>query len=75
MKTDHAKLAEELFLQGYNCSQSVFGAFSDVMGLPLPVCLRVACSHGGGIGRLREFCGALSGAEMVLGMLYGYDTP
>ena len=67
--------AEQLFLQGYNCAQAVFTAFADVIGIPAETAARVASSFGGGIGRLREFCGAVGGAEMVLGAVMGYSTP
>ena len=67
--------AEKLFLSGYNCAQAVFGAFADVTGLPFDTAMRIASSLGGGVGRLREICGAVSAAEMVLGAVLGYDTP
>ena len=71
---DHAKLARELFLQGYNCAQSVFGAFTDVTGMDLDMAMKVASSFGGGMGRMREVCGACSGVFMTAGFLFGgYD--
>ena len=70
---DHEKRAQELFYQGYNCAQAVFCAFCDETGLDLDTAARLASSFGGGIGRLREVCGALSGAELALGMLRGYS--
>jgi C_GCAxxG_C_C family probable redox protein len=73
--TDHASRAVELFVMGYNCSQSVFAAYSDEMGLDMDTALRLSSSFGGGMGRLREVCGALSGAFMVFGMLRGYTDP
>lgn len=72
---DHATKAAELFLQGYNCAQSVAVAFSDVTGLDPDFSARIASSFGGGMGRMREVCGAVSGMLMVLGHLYGYSTP
>lgn len=75
MSTDHSKKAAELFLEGYNCCQAVFGAFCDVTGLPFDMAMRLSSSLGGGVGRLREVCGALLGGEMVLGILCGYGTP
>lgn len=72
---DHGLKAAELFLQGYNCAQSVVVAFCDVTGLEEDFAARMASSFGGGMGRLREVCGAVSGMLMVLGLLYGYDTP
>ncbi len=72
---DHGIQAAELFLQGYNCAQSVFLAFSDVTGLDNELALRLSSSFGGGLGRMREVCGAVSGMAMVVGLLYGYDKP
>ena len=72
---DHSILAGDLFLGGYNCAQSVVVAFCDVTGLDRDFSARMASSFGGGMGRLREVCGAVSGMLMVLGLLYGYDTP
>lgn len=71
----HAQKAMELFLKGYNCAQSVFAAFCDMHGMEEKEALRLSSSFGGGMGRLREVCGALSGIFMTAGMLYGYDTP
>ncbi|MBR3899437.1 MAG: C_GCAxxG_C_C family protein, partial [Elusimicrobiaceae bacterium] len=64
----------QLFLSGYNCAQSVFVAFADVMGLNESFAAKLASSFGGGMGRMREVCGVVSGMLMVLGVLYGYDT-
>ena len=72
---DHAERARALFLEGYNCAQSVFCAFTDVTGLSLSDSARLASSFGGGLGRLREVCGAVSAASMVLGLVRGYDEP
>ena len=72
---DHGLYAAELFLQGYNCAQSVAAAFSDVTGLTPEFSARMASSFGGGMGRMREVCGAVSGMLMVAGLLYGYDVP
>jgi len=78
MKTDHTnhrRKAEKLFLEGYNCSQSVLCAFGDVTGFDHSTSARLASSLGGGMGRLREVCGAVSGALLVLGMACGYEDP
>ena len=72
---DHGMKAAELFLQGYNCSQAVAVAFCDVTGLDEKTTARMVSSFGGGMGRMREVCGAVSGMFFVLGYLYGYDTP
>jgi len=71
----HAELARSLFLQGYNCSQAVFCAFCDVAGLEIDAAARMTSSFGGGLGRLREVCGTVSGAALVLGMVKGYADP
>lgn len=73
--TDHAAKAEALFLEGYNCAQAVFCAFEDVTGLPREAAARLSSSFGGGMGRLREVCGAVSGALMALGAARGYADP
>lgn len=72
---DHANLAKELFLKGYNCSQAVACAFSDLTGMDIDASARMASSFGGGIGRLRETCGVVSAAALVLGIVRGYDAP
>ena len=72
---DHGKYAAELFMNGCNCAQSVMVAFSDVTGLTPEFSAKLSCSFGGGMGRLREVCGAVSGMFMVAGILYGYVDP
>lgn len=67
--------AKALFLEGYNCSQSVLGAFAEDLGLNLETALRLSSSFGGGMGRLREVCGAVSGMFLVAGLKYGYSDP
>lgn len=69
----HPELAMSLFEQGYNCAQAVFLAFSDVTGLDKSAALRLSSSFGGGMGRLREVCGAVSGMFMAAGLLYGTE--
>ena len=71
----YAKAAEENFLQGYNCTQAVFLAFQDLFEMDEKTAAKLSSSFGGGMGRLREVCGAVSGMFLVAGMLYGYDTP
>ena len=70
---DHSIKAAELFLGGCNCAQAVFLAFSDVTGMDRKTAAMVSSPFGGGMGRMREVCGAVSGMFLVLGMLYGYD--
>jgi len=67
--------AAELFLEGYNCTQAVCIAFCDVTGLTKRQAAKMGSAFGGGMGRMREVCGAVSGMYMVLSQLYGYDTP
>ena len=67
--------AAELFFNGYNCAQAVMVAFADVTGLEEKYAARMISSFGGGMGRLREVCGAVSGMLAVAGILYGYDDP
>ena len=62
-----------LFLDGCNCAQAVFAAFADLFGMDEKLALRISSSFGGGIGRQREVCGAVSGMCMAAGALYGYD--
>lgn len=71
----HAEKAKSLFKQGYNCSQAVYLAFCDVTGMDEKTALMLSSSFGGGMGRMREVCGAVSGMFMVAGQLYGYSDP
>ncbi len=70
-----ADRAEELFRKGYNCSQSVFAAFADVLGMSVEEAARIASPFGAGFGKLREVCGAVSGMTLAAGYLKGYDDP
>ena len=72
---DHREKAAELFVSGSNCAQAVAVAFCDVTGLEPGLAAKMASSFGGGMGRMREVCGAVSGMLLVLSQLYGYDTP
>lgn len=72
---DHKSAAEDLFMQGYNCAQSVLCAFEDVTGLDRETSAKIASSFGAGMGRMREVCGGVSGALMVLGIAKGYSDP
>ncbi|MBR3017734.1 MAG: C_GCAxxG_C_C family protein [Clostridia bacterium] len=72
---NHAEEAKRLFMAGYNCAQAVFCAFCDVTGLDIDAAARLSSSFGGGIGRLREVCGTVSGALLALGILRGYCDP
>ena len=67
--------AAKLFTEGYNCAQAVALAFIDLLGMDKKTCAKLSSSFGGGMGRMREVCGAVSGMLMVAGVLYGYDGP
>ncbi len=71
-----ARRAQELFKQGYNCSQAVFAACADLYGIEdEALALRLAASFGGGMGRMRMVCGAASGMFMLAGLHNGSATP
>ena len=69
------ELAKENFMNGYNCSQALVLAFEDLVPIDRESLLKLASSFGGGMGRLREVCGSVSGMFMIAGLLYGYDGP
>lgn len=68
-----AEKAGELFKTGLNCSQSVFCAFAPELGMGGETAQKVSCALGGGVGRMRETCGAVTGAALVIGMKTGPD--
>lgn len=70
-----AEKAKELFLQGYNCSQAVLGAFCEDIGLEFETAIKLSSSFGGGMGQLREVCGAVSALFMIAGFQKGYTSP
>ena len=75
---ERAQRARESFLEGYNCSQSQVMAFSDLIeekGVDVEAVCQIASPFGGGMGRLREVCGCVTGSFMVLGLLRGYEDP
>jgi C_GCAxxG_C_C family probable redox protein len=63
--------AESLFQSGYNCSQSVIGALCEELGADFDTTVRLAQPFGGGMGRMREVCGSVSGMLMALGIAAG----
>lgn len=76
--TERGELARQIFLEGYNCAQSVVRSFSDVLeerGVDPQVAVAMASPFGGGMGRLREVCGTYSAMLLVLGLVEGYDEP
>lgn len=64
-------LAVNKFKEGYNCAQSVLFAYADRLNISTDTALKIATGFGGGMGRKQEVCGAVSGAIMVLGLIYG----
>lgn len=75
MEKSRKEIAMEYFDSGYNCAQSVTLAFADLLEEDEKTLARLSASFGGGFGRMREICGAVSGMGFVLGSLYGYDDP
>ncbi|MCQ2231848.1 MAG: C-GCAxxG-C-C family protein [Paludibacteraceae bacterium] len=72
---ERVERAKELFKSGFNCSQSVVAAFADLYGLTEEQALKVSASFGGGIGRMRETCGAACGIFLLAGLKYGTTDP
>ena len=69
--TAKEKKAHDYFYGGCNCAQSVFAAFHEEMGLGEGLALQLMAPMGGGVGGMREICGAVSGAAMALNMAQG----
>ncbi|MBQ3559483.1 MAG: C_GCAxxG_C_C family protein [Agathobacter sp.] len=67
--------AMQSFLDGYNCAQCMILAFEDMLTIDVDTALKIASPFGGGMGRLREVCGSVSGMFMVLGFIKGYNEP
>lgn len=74
-KQERMRRAEELFMQGFNCSQAVVAAFADTCGLTEEQALRVSAGLGAGIGRMRLTCGAVCGMAVLAGADCGSVTP
>lgn len=72
---DRQERAKEYFMKGYNCAQSVFAAFADLYGMDEETALKLSCSFGAGMGRMREVCGAVSGMFLVVGLECGNTDP
>jgi C_GCAxxG_C_C family probable redox protein len=73
--TPRVSQAIALFESGYNCSQAVFMAYADIYKIEEKLAAGLSTSFGGGMGRMREVCGALSGACMLLGLEYPHNDP
>lgn len=67
--------AEKFFKSGYNCSQAVFMAFADVFELDETFAARISASFGGGMGRMREVCGTVSGMALCAGFISPAEDP
>lgn len=72
---NRADEAVRCFAQGASCSQAVLAAFSEELGLPRALAFKVAAGFGGGMGRLGQTCGAVTGAILVLGLRHGATEP
>ena len=68
--SEKADKAKELFKSGYNCSQAVLGVFCEELGLDFDTAMKISSSFGGGMGRMREVCGTVSGMFMAAGLAY-----
>ena len=64
-------LAVSCFEEGFSCSQALFSTYSPQFGLDREIALKVADAFGGGMGRMGEICGAVTGAFMVIGLKHG----
>ena len=73
MNKEKAAAAKALFMEGYNCSQAVVGAWAEDIGLDSETAYKIASGFGGGIGRMREVCGTVTGMYMALGLARGYS--
>ncbi len=71
--SEYGRRAVELFDEGYNCAQSVAGAFAERFGIPLNTMTKLASGFGGGVAGRRELCGAVSGMIMAIGLGCGYS--
>lgn len=71
MENERIEKAVSLFKEGFNCSQSVVAAFADKYGFTHEQALRMSASFGGGIGRMRETCGAACGLFLLAGLETG----
>ena len=74
-KQEYIEKAQSIFDEGYACSQAVLLAFANDFGMDHQVAKLVSSTFGGGMGRLRQKCGAVTGGFMVLGLKYGNTDP
>ena len=73
--TDRQDEAVRNFINGFNCAQSILVTFGPDLGLDRTDALRLASGFGGGMGRMAQTCGAVTGAFMVLGLAFGHTHP
>lgn len=69
-RVNRVEKAVNLFMEGYNCSQSIFTAYSDLYGLDMETSLKLSSGLGAGVGRTRQVCGAITGATMIISLEY-----
>ena len=69
-----SEIAVDNYLNGCNCAQAIFTAYCEDFGIDKKLGLKIACSFGGGMGHTGQVCGAVSGALLVLGLIYGQDN-
>ncbi len=67
---NHGDTAVGLFDSGYNCSESIFCAFSGEYGVDSDTAARISGGFGGGMGRCGEVCGVLTGSFMTIGLAF-----
>ena len=73
--SERVEKAAVLFKSGCSCSQAVATAYCDLFGLDEKTAMKISCGLGGGVGRLREVCGAVSGMALLAGLKYGSENP
>lgn len=73
--SDHADKAAELFEKGCSCSQAVLLAYAEELGVDRDTAMKISVALGGGVGRMRETCGAVTGMALVAGLKYGNTDP
>lgn len=75
--SERSEKAKELFKSGYNCSQAVLGVFCEECGMNFETAMKISSSFGGGMGRMREVCGTVSGMFMAAGLMFspGNNSP
>lgn len=69
--SERADRAYNYFMEGFTCAQSLFASFADIFGFDEETALRLSAGLGGGVGRMREVCGVVTSASLILGMMYG----